>query len=91
MWVKPLSLEDPLEECMATHSSFLPAESRGLRSLTSYSPEGRKELDVTKATEHMCIYIYIHIHTHTHTYMYITLSSITGYYKILSTVPCVVQ
>ena len=50
MWVKPLSLEDPLEECMATHSSFLPAESRGLRSLTSYSPEGRKELDVTEAT-----------------------------------------
>ena len=36
-------LEDPLEEGMATHSSILPEESHGQRSLTDYSPEGCKE------------------------------------------------
>ena len=32
---------------MATHSSILAGESHGQRSLASYSPWGRKELDVT--------------------------------------------
>ena len=35
MQVQSLSWEDPLEEGMATHSSFLPGESHGQRSLVS--------------------------------------------------------
>ena len=31
---------------------FLPAESHGQRSLAGCSPRGRKELDMTEATEH---------------------------------------
>ena len=37
---------------MATHSSFLPGESHGQRSLVGYSPGGHKELDMTNATQH---------------------------------------
>ena len=40
--------EDPLEKEMATHSSILPGESHGQRSLLSYSLRGRKE----SITEH---------------------------------------
>ena len=43
--------EDPLEEEMATHPSTQPGESHGQRSLAGYSPWGRKELDMTEATE----------------------------------------
>ena len=35
MWVQSLSREDPLEEVMATHSSFLPGESHGQNSLAN--------------------------------------------------------
>ena len=31
---------------------FLPGESHGQRSLAGYSPEGRKELNMTEATQH---------------------------------------
>ena len=31
---------------------FVPGESHGQRSLKSYSPEGRKELDITEVTPH---------------------------------------
>ena len=31
-------------------SEFLPAESHGQRSLAGYSPQGGKEVDMTKAT-----------------------------------------
>ena len=31
---------------------FLPEESHGQRSLEGYSPRGRKEVDMTEATEH---------------------------------------
>ena len=41
-------LEEPLEKGMATHSSILAGESHGQRSLSGYSPRGRKELDTTK-------------------------------------------
>ena len=34
---------------------FLPGESHGQRSLAGYSPGGRKELEVTEATEHDCV------------------------------------
>ena len=33
-----LGREDPLEECMATHSSILPGEFHGQKSLAGYSP-----------------------------------------------------
>ena len=55
-WVRSLSQEDPLEEGMATHSSTLPGESHGQRSLAGYSLLGSKESDTTEA------------HTHTHTW-----------------------
>ena len=45
--VQSLGGEDPLEEGMATHSSVLPGESHGQRSLAGYSPQGRKEVDMT--------------------------------------------
>ena len=37
---------------MATHSSVLPGESRGQRSLVGYSPRGRNKYDTSKATSH---------------------------------------
>ena len=40
--VRSLDQEDPLEEGMAAHSSILPGESHGQRSLVGYSPWGRK-------------------------------------------------
>ena len=47
--VRFLGWEDPLEKDMATHSSILAwRESRGLRSLVGYSPQGRKESDTTE-------------------------------------------
>ena len=42
-----LGQDDPLEEEMATHSSILPGESHGQRTLAGYSPWGRKESDTT--------------------------------------------
>ena len=42
--------EEPLEKGMATHSSILAGESHGQRSLSGYSPRGRKELDTSEAT-----------------------------------------
>ena len=42
-WVQFLGWEYPLEEGMATHSSFLPGESLGQRSLAGYSPWDGKE------------------------------------------------
>ena len=45
-----LGWEDPLEEGMAAHSSFLPGESHGQRSLADYSLWGHLESDMTEAT-----------------------------------------
>ena len=42
-WVQSLRQEDPLEKEMATHSSILPGEFHGQRSLVGYSPWGHKE------------------------------------------------
>ena len=47
-WVQSLGQEDPLEEEMATHSSSLPGESHGQRSLVGYRPPGHKESDTTE-------------------------------------------
>ena len=46
--VRSLGRGDPLEEGMATHSSILPRESHGQRSLVGYSPWGCKESDTTE-------------------------------------------
>ena len=51
MRVQSWGREDPLEEGMATHSSILFLENpHGQRSLAGYSPWGRKESDMTRAT-----------------------------------------
>ena len=42
--------EDPLEEGMAAHSSILPGESHGQKSLAGHSPWGRKEWDMNQVT-----------------------------------------
>ena len=52
MWVQLLGWKDPLEEVIATHSSILPGESHGQRSLVSYSPWGHKESDMTEQLTH---------------------------------------
>ena len=39
-----LDPEDPLEKDVATHSSILPRESHGQRSLAGYSPWGHKRV-----------------------------------------------
>ena len=48
MQVRSLGGEDPLEECMATHSSVFTREPHGQRTLAGYSPQGHKELDMTE-------------------------------------------
>ena len=47
-WLQSLGREDPLEKEMAAHSSILDGKSNGQRSLESYSPQGRKESDMTE-------------------------------------------
>ena len=51
MWetrVQSLGWQDPLEKGMETHSSILPGESHGQRSLAGCSPWGGKESDKTE-------------------------------------------
>ena len=48
-WVQFLGQEDLLEEGTATHSSILPGESHGQRSLAGYSPQRHKESDTNEA------------------------------------------
>ena len=45
-WIQSLSLEDPLQKGMATHSSILPKKSHGQRSLAR--TWGSKGLDMTE-------------------------------------------
>ena len=45
--IQSLSLEDPTEKEMATHSSILAWEIPQ-RSLEGYSPKGQKESDMTE-------------------------------------------
>ena len=49
--VQSLGQEDPMEKEMATHSSILPGEFHGQRSLEGYSPQGCKQLDTTEASK----------------------------------------
>ena len=46
-WVQSLGSKDSLEKAMATHSSTLPGESHGQRSLAGCGPWGHKESDRT--------------------------------------------
>ena len=50
---------------MATHSRILAWEIPGQKGLTSYSPWGHKESDMT---EQLSTRAHIHTHTHTHTH-----------------------
>ena len=45
--VQSLGSKDSLEKAMATHSSTLPGESNGQRSLAGCGPWGHKESDRT--------------------------------------------
>ena len=54
MCVRSLGREGPLEEGMATHSSSLPGESHGQRSLVGYSPKSRKESDMIERLSTHC-------------------------------------
>ena len=47
-WVQSLGLEDPLEKGMPTTPVFLSREFHEQRSLASYGPWGRKELNTTE-------------------------------------------
>ena len=47
-WVRSLGWEDPLEKRMTVHSSTLPGEFHGQRSLAEHSPWGHKESDTTE-------------------------------------------
>ena len=46
--IQSLGREDLLEKGMATHSSILPGEFNGQRSLVDYSPWSHKESDMTE-------------------------------------------
>ena len=48
VWVQCLGWEYLLEEGIETHSSILPGEIHGLRSLAVYSPKDHKESDTTE-------------------------------------------
>ena len=47
-WVRFLDQEDALEKEMKTHSSILPGEFLGQRSLAGYRPQGCRESDTTE-------------------------------------------
>ena len=48
MLVQSLSLEDPWWRVWQPTPVFLPGEFHAQRSLASYSPQGRKESDLTQ-------------------------------------------
>ena len=58
MHVQSLSGEDPLEEGMATHSSILYWRIPWTEEPGRRSPQGRKESDMTEATEHAHIALF---------------------------------
>ena len=61
---------------MATHSSILARKTPWTESLAGDSPWGRKESDMTEATEHAC--------THTRTHCSLpgaSVGGILGHYK----------
>ena len=57
--VRSLGLEDLLEKGIATHSSILPGEFHGQRSLVGYSSRGHEELDTTQQLNIHIIFIFL--------------------------------
>ena len=55
--VRSLGQEDPWRRKWQPTPVFLPGESHGWRSLVGYSPWGRKESDMTKATSLLLSYL----------------------------------
>ena len=51
--VRSLDREIPCRRALYLTPVFLPGESHGQKSLAGYNPLGRKESDMTEATEHM--------------------------------------
>ena len=60
-WVQSPGWEDPLEEEMATTPVFLLGKSHGWRSLAGYSPQGRKESDITEQPHFLSFYCARHL------------------------------
>ena len=64
IWVQSLGREDSLEEEMATHSSILAWKIPWTEEPGVYSPEGRKESDMTHVfiadvlTQNSCLFFY---------------------------------
>ena len=55
MWVRSLGWEDsPGGDCGNLLQYSCLKNPHGRRSLVDYSPQGRKELGITHATEHIC-------------------------------------
>ena len=57
--VRSLGLEDLLEKGIATHSSILPGEFHGQRSLVGYSSRGYEELDTIQQLNIHIIFIFL--------------------------------
>ena len=55
MQVQSLGWEDPVEQGMAAHSSILAGKILWTEKPGDYNPQGCKELDMTKATEHASV------------------------------------
>ena len=62
-WVWSLGCEDPLEKEMETHSSILPGESHGQRSLVGYKPWAPEESDTTEGLSRHTYIWQINIYT----------------------------
>ena len=60
---------------------FMPGESHGQRSLVGYGPQGLKEMDMTKVTQH----------THIRISTIFQILPHIGHYPVLSRVPCAIQ
>ena len=93
-----LGCKDPLEKEMATHSSTLPGESHGQRSLAGYRPWARKESDTTEGLSthtyifdrhkytHVLVYVHLIIHSTYTSFTYIhaqVILSNHAYFTIL--------
>ena len=64
MQVQSLGQEDPLERAWQPAPLFLPGESHGQRSLTGYSPWGRRVRHDWSDLAHIHIYMYVYSSPH---------------------------
>ena len=72
-WIWSLGWQDPPEKGMATHSSILPGEFHGLRSLADYSPYGYKRVGHNWATNTFFHQILI---TNVNTFIHIKITAV---------------